>query len=54
MDWAIVDRSNLSRWVSENRDLAAAAVYEIRLALRKINPAAAEEFVRLYLDDSVV
>ena len=48
-----IDRSNLSRWVSGNRDPSAEAVYEIRLALQKINSAAAEEFVRLYLYDSV-
>jgi transcriptional regulator with XRE-family HTH domain len=47
-----IDRSNLSRWVSGNRDPAAEAVFEIRLALQKINPVAAEEFVRLYLYDS--
>jgi transcriptional regulator with XRE-family HTH domain len=47
-----IDRSNVSRWVSGNRDPAADAVYEIRLALQKINPVAAEEFVRLYLYDA--
>lgn len=47
-----IDRSNLSRWVSGNRDPSAEAVYEIRLALQKINLVAAEEFVRLYLYDS--
>ncbi len=47
-----IDRSNFSRWVSGNRDPSAEAVYEIRLALQKINPVAAEEFVRLYLYDS--
>jgi hypothetical protein len=39
-------------WFSGERDPAAEAVLEIRKALRKINPAAAEEFIRLYLDES--
>jgi hypothetical protein len=29
------------------------AILEIRKGLQKINPAAAEEFIRLYLDDSL-
>jgi hypothetical protein len=28
------------------------AILEIRKGLQKINPAAAEEFIRLYLDES--
>ena len=44
-----IDRSNFSLWVSENRDPSAEAVYEICLALEKINREAAEEFVRLDL-----
>lgn len=47
-----IDRSNFSRWVSGNRDPSAEAVFEIRQALQKINPTAAEEFVRLYLYES--
>lgn len=42
-------RSNVHRWVNEIRDPAAEAVLEIRKALQKINPAAGEEFIRLYL-----
>ena len=43
-----IDRSNLSRWVGEQRDPAAEAVFEIRQALETIEPAAAREFVQLY------
>lgn len=45
-------RSNVHRWVNEIRDPVAEAVLEIRNALEKINPAAAEEFIRLYLGNS--
>lgn len=44
-----VDRSNLSRWVSEERDPLAETVYEVREALRQINPDAAVKFIELYL-----
>lgn len=44
-----VDRSNISRWVSETRDPTAEAVAEIKDALEKLDPAAAEEFVMFYL-----
>ncbi|BAB76617.1 helix-turn-helix domain-containing protein [Anabaena sp. FACHB-709] len=44
-------RSNVHRWVNEIMDPVADAVLEIRDALKKINPAAAEEFIRLYLGD---
>lgn len=46
-----IDRSNVSRWVSENRDPTAEAAAEIKQALQQINPTAAKEFVRLYLGD---
>ncbi|QSJ17853.1 helix-turn-helix transcriptional regulator [Nostoc sp. UHCC 0702] len=45
-------RPNVHRWVNEIRDPVAETVLEIRNALKKINPAAAEEFIRLYLEDS--
>lgn len=45
-------RSNIHRWVNETRDPTAEAVLEIRSALQKINPAAAEEFIRLYLGNA--
>ncbi|MGH7999199.1 MAG: helix-turn-helix domain-containing protein [Brasilonema sp.] len=45
-------RSNVHRWVNELMDPVADAVLDIRNALGKINPAAAQEFIRLYLDDS--
>jgi hypothetical protein len=47
-----VRRSNVNRWVNEETDPAADAVLEIRDGLEKINPDAAEEFIRLYLGKS--
>ena len=47
-----VGRSNVHRWVYEVADPVGDAILEIRKGLRKINPAAAEEFIRLYLDES--
>lgn len=44
-----IRRSNVSRWVSEIRDPVAETMLEIRDGLGKINPEAAEEFIRLYL-----
>jgi hypothetical protein len=38
-------------WFNDMRDPSAEAVLEIRKGLRKINPTAAEEFIRLYLDE---
>jgi transcriptional regulator with XRE-family HTH domain len=45
-----IRRSNISRWVSEVRDPTAETMLEIRDGLQKINPAAAEEFIKLYLE----
>ena len=47
-----VGRSNVHRWVYEVADHVGDAILEIRKGLQKINPAAAEEFIRLYLDES--
>ena len=47
-----VDRSNMSRWVSEERDPSAEALYEIRAALKHLNPQAADAFIKLYLGES--
>lgn len=44
-----IDRSNISRWVSGERDPLAEVVPDIRAALEKLNPAAAKAFVQLYL-----
>ncbi|MGF1493663.1 MAG: helix-turn-helix domain-containing protein [Microcoleaceae cyanobacterium] len=46
-----VDRSNVSRWVGEDRDPVAEAVFEIKQGLKSINPEAAKDFIRLYLGD---
>lgn len=47
-----IGRSNVSRWASEVRDPGGETILQIRKALQKIEPAAAEEFIRLYLYDS--
>jgi predicted transcriptional regulator len=46
-----VERGSVYRWVHEVRDPNAETVVDIVKALRAINPAAAEEFVRIYLGD---
>lgn len=48
-----VGRSNVHRWVYEVADPVGDAILAIRKGLQKIDPAAAEEFIRLYLDDLV-
>ena len=47
-----IGRSTMHYWFNDIRDPSAEAVLEMRKGLRKINPAAAEEFIRLYLDES--
>jgi len=47
-----VGRSNVHRWVYEVADPVGDAILEIRKGLNTINPAAAEEFIGLYLDES--
>ncbi len=41
---------NVSRWVNEVRDPGGETILETREALGQINPAAAEEFIKLYLE----
>jgi len=48
-----ITRSSVHRWVYEIGDPVADAVIEIRDALQKIHPEAAEEFIRLYLGETV-
>lgn len=45
-----VGHANVSRWVNEVRDPGGETILEIRDALGQINPAAAAEFIRLYLE----
>ncbi|HEY9651213.1 MAG TPA: helix-turn-helix transcriptional regulator [Coleofasciculaceae cyanobacterium] len=47
-----IARANVHRWVHEQRDPAGDVIVEIRNALRQISATAAEDFVRLYFDDS--
>ena len=42
----------MSRWVSEDRDPLAEALFETYRALRTLKPEAAEEFIRLFLKDA--
>ncbi|MFB2978016.1 helix-turn-helix domain-containing protein [Microseira sp. BLCC-F43] len=44
-----IGRSNVSRWVNEVRDPGGETILEIRDGLYSINPAAAEDFIKLYL-----
>jgi transcriptional regulator with XRE-family HTH domain len=46
-----VQRGSVFRWFHDTRDPTAETVVEIVKALKKINPAAAEAFVKLYLVD---
>jgi hypothetical protein len=45
-------RSNVGRWYHEQIDPTGDTIADIVAALRKIEPAAAEEFIRLYLGES--
>ncbi|MER3433802.1 MAG: XRE family transcriptional regulator [Leptolyngbya sp. ERB_1_1] len=47
-----VNRSNFSRWLRGERDPLAEVVVEIYRALKSVNPIAASEFIRLYLEVS--
>ena len=47
-----IGRSSINRWVNENRDPGGDVILEIRNGLQKIDSAAAEDFIRLYLDQS--
>jgi len=47
-----INATNVSRWVNESRDPAGDAIVDIKNALEKIDPAAAEDFVLGYLYDS--
>lgn len=47
-----VSRSTVNQWFNETRDPLAEAVTEIVKALRKLDEAAAKEFVELYLKES--
>lgn len=47
-----VGRSNVYRWANEVRDPTSETVIAIIKALEDLNPDAASEFKRLYMDDS--
>jgi transcriptional regulator with XRE-family HTH domain len=45
-----VNRSNFSRWLRGERDPLAEVVVDMYWALKQLNPNAAREFIRLYLN----
>lgn len=47
-----ISPANVSRWVNESRDPVGDTIVEIKNGLEKFDPAAAEEFVMLYLYNS--
>ncbi|BAY11498.1 helix-turn-helix domain-containing protein [Calothrix sp. NIES-2098] len=47
-----VNRSSVFGWVNEIADPPGDTVVKIRKALQEIEPAASEEFVRLFWEDS--
>ncbi len=47
-----VPRPSVNRWVHEQRDPAGDVIFEIKEALKQLNPEAADEFVCLYLGDT--
>jgi predicted transcriptional regulator len=48
-----VDRSVVFKWFHEQRDPTTETVVAIVTALKELNPAAARDFVRLYLGEIV-
>jgi transcriptional regulator with XRE-family HTH domain len=46
-------RSNVGRWYHEQIDPTGDTIADIVAAVRKIEPEAAEEFIRLYLGESI-
>ena len=48
-----IERNSVYRWVHEIRDPSAETVVEIVKALEEMNPAAAKEFIQLYLVDAL-
>ncbi len=49
-----IDRSNVSRWVNESRDPSGESIVDLKRSLTKINPAAAEDFVKYFLYTDIV
>ena len=45
-----INRSTVNQWVHESSDPLADSIPDLVAALRSLNEAAAEEFLRLYLD----
>lgn len=44
--------ANVNRWANEVRDPGAETLLAIRKGLQQLDPKAAEEFIRLYLEES--
>jgi plasmid maintenance system antidote protein VapI len=47
-----ITRSSIHRWIYEISDPVGDAILDIRNGLEQINPEAAEEFTRLFLEKS--
>ncbi len=48
-----INRSTVSNWISQSRDPSASAIINILDGLKKINPEAAKDFIKLYLNESI-
>lgn len=48
-----IDRSAVFKWFHEQREPTSETIVEITRALKTMNPAAAKEFVQLYLGNIV-
>jgi transcriptional regulator with XRE-family HTH domain len=46
-----IRRSSVNNWVTGNRDPSGDTIRKIRNALESLNPNAAAEFIRLYLEN---
>ncbi len=46
--------ANVSRWVNEVRDPTGDVIFEIKSGLEKLDPEAAEQFVKLYMYNSSI
>ena len=48
-----INRSTVSNWISQSRDPSASAIINILDGLKQINPEAAKDFIKLYLNESI-
>ena len=48
-----INPSTISHWANKSRDPSASAIINILDGLKQINPEAAKDFVKLYLNESI-